>query len=142
VPIGSVELANQVSSMYVEGSGGQMCQVQIKRKKQESESNLRKNGSLAEQRAYMYKLDSHFVLVLNADYQPLSDLPLRLWSWQETIKSLFTGKVQGVDIYPDDEVQAANIDVPLPSAIALTEYLPQPHQTPALTRRNVYLRDR
>lgn len=141
MPVSSDELANHVSSIYVEGSGGKMRQVEVKRKRQESESNLHINGSLAEQRAYMSKLDSHPALVLNADYQPLSVLPLSLWSWQETIKSLFTGKVQVVDIYPDIEVRAVNIDVPLPSVIALTEYVPQPHQTPAFTRRNVYLRD-
>jgi 5-methylcytosine-specific restriction endonuclease McrA len=141
VPVSGDELANHVSSMYIDGSGGKMRQVEIKRKRQESESDLRINGSLAEQRAYVYKLDSHPALVLNADYQPLSVLPLSLWSWQETIKSLFTGKVQVVDIYPDVEVRAVNIDVPLPSVIALTEYVPQPHQTPAFTRRNVYLRD-
>lgn len=140
-PVDSDELANHVSSMYVEGSGGKMRQIEIKRKRQESGSNLNMNGSLAEQRAYIYKLDSHPALVLNADYQPLSVLPLSLWSWQETIKSLFTGKVQVVDVYPDIEVRAVTIDVPLPSVIALTDYVPQPHQTPAFTRRNVYLRD-
>ena len=28
-------------------------------------------------------------LVLNADYRPLSYYPLSLWSWQDTIKSVF-----------------------------------------------------
>lgn len=38
-------------------------------------------------------------------------------------------------------VRAVNMDVPLPSVIALTEYVAQPHTTPAFTRRNVFLRD-
>ena len=73
--------------------------------------------------------------------QPLSVLPLSIWSWQETVKSLFSGKVAVVDVYPDMSVRAVNVDVPLPSVVALTEFVPQPHQAPAFTRRNVYLRD-
>jgi 5-methylcytosine-specific restriction endonuclease McrA len=38
-------------------------------------------------------------------------------------------------------VRAVNMDLPLPSVIALTEYVAQPHTTPAFTRRNVFLRD-
>ena len=32
-------------------------------------------------------------LVLNADYRPLSYYPLSLWSWQDTIKSVFLDRV-------------------------------------------------
>ena len=46
-----------------------------------------------------------------------------------------------VDVYPEMTVRAVNMDVPLPSVIALTEYVAQPHTTPAFTRRNVFLRD-
>ena len=35
-------------------------------------------------------------LVLNADFRPLSYFPLSLWSWQETIKAVFLGRVQVV----------------------------------------------
>ena len=44
-------------------------------------------------------------------------------------------------MYPDLNIRAVNMDVPLPSVIALTEYIKQPNQSPAFTRRNVYLRD-
>jgi 5-methylcytosine-specific restriction endonuclease McrA len=64
-----------------------------------------------------------------------------LWSWQETVKALFSGKVTVVDVYPGITIRAVNMDVPLPSVIALTEYVPQPNQKPAFTRRNVFLRD-
>jgi Restriction endonuclease len=73
--------------------------------------------------------------------QPLSVLPLSIWPWQETIKSLFSGKVTVVDVYPELTVRAVNMNVPLPSVIALTEYVKQPNQAPAFTRRNVFLRD-
>ena len=74
--------------------------------------------------------------------QPLSILPLSLWPWQETIKSLFSGKVVVVDVYPDIFINAVNMRVPLPSVIALTDFVAQqPNQKPAFTRRNVFLRD-
>ena len=38
-------------------------------------------------------------LVLNADYRPLSYYPLSLWSWQETIKAVFLGRVDVVSTY-------------------------------------------
>lgn len=68
-------------------------------------------------------------------------LPLSIWPWQETIKALFSGKVSVVDVYPELTVRAVNMDVPLPSVIALTDYVKQPNQVPAFTRRNVFLRD-
>ena len=90
-----------------------------------------------------HKLDRHPTLVLNADYQPVSHLPLSLWHWQEAVKSVFTGKVHVVDVYPDVTIRAANLEIPLPSVIALTEYVPpiQSQQKPAFTKRNVFLRD-
>lgn len=30
-------------------------------------------------------------LVLNADYTPLSYMPLSLWSWQDSVKAIFRG---------------------------------------------------
>ena len=51
------------------------------------------------------------------------------------------GKVVVVDVYPDITVRASNIEVPLPSIIALTDYVPQKNHKPAFTRRNVFLRD-
>lgn len=68
-------------------------------------------------------------------------LPLSLWSWQDTVKALFSGKVTVVETYTDINIRAVNMDVPLPSVIALTEYVSQPKQRPAFTRRNVFLRD-
>ena len=38
-------------------------------------------------------------LVLNADYRPLSYYPLSLWSWQDSIKSVFLGRVTIVNNY-------------------------------------------
>ena len=38
-------------------------------------------------------------LVLNADYRPLSYYPLSLWSWQDSIKSVFLNRVSIVSYY-------------------------------------------
>ena len=37
--------------------------------------------------------DASPALVLNADFRPLSYFPLSVWSWQETIKAVFLGRV-------------------------------------------------
>jgi len=104
-----------------------------------------------QQSKHLKHLDQHLVLVLNADYQPLSHAPLSLWSWQDAIKALFSGKVTVVDTYhPNVLIRAVNINVPLPSVIAFRDYSPRQlykdkakkqHRRPPFTRRNVYLRD-
>lgn len=71
----------------------------------------------------------------------MSFLPLSLWHWQEAVKAIFSGKVTVVDVYEDVTIRAANLEIPLPSVIALNEYVPKYHQTPAFTKRNVFLRD-
>jgi len=86
-------------------------------------------------------LDDHRTLVLNADYKPMSYLPLSMWHWQETVKSVVGRKVTVVDTYPDIYVRAANLKIPLPSVIALNDYIPKHNSIPAFTRRNIYLRD-
>lgn len=146
--ISEEELANHVSSMYIHGPGGIFNNMVKKRERREK---IRNNGDDShhganqvldqEYEEFLRKLDRHPALVLNADYQPLSVLPLSIWPWQETIKALFSGKVSVVDVYPELTVRAVNMDVPLPSVIALTDYVKQPNQVPAFTRRNVFLRD-
>jgi 5-methylcytosine-specific restriction endonuclease McrA len=80
-------------------------------------------------------------LVLNADYQPLSFTPLSLWSWQEAVKAVFRGKVTVVDVYENVVVRGVSLEIPLPSVIALNEYVSNHKSIPAFTKRNVYLRD-
>eukprot|EP00551_Chaetoceros_affinis_P009534 CAMPEP_0203672448 /NCGR_PEP_ID=MMETSP0090-20130426/8481_1 /ASSEMBLY_ACC=CAM_ASM_001088 /TAXON_ID=426623 /ORGANISM="Chaetoceros affinis, Strain CCMP159" /LENGTH=297 /DNA_ID=CAMNT_0050537767 /DNA_START=497 /DNA_END=1390 /DNA_ORIENTATION=+ len=144
-PLSMDELALHVSNQYVSGAGGIFKQADAKRKRVEAASllNGRADGNEdhKEQVEYLRKLDRHPALVLNADYQPLSVLPLSLWSWQDTVKALFSGKVRVVETYPGISIRAVNMDVPLPSVIALTDFVSQPNQKPAFTRRNVFLRD-
>jgi 5-methylcytosine-specific restriction endonuclease McrA len=68
-------------------------------------------------------------------------LPLSIWSWQDTVKAVLSGKAVVVDMYPGVYVRAVSIEVPVPSVIALREYAPTGKARPAFTRRNVFLRD-
>ena len=86
------------------------------------------------------RLDACPALVLNADYRPLSYFPLSTWSWQETIKAIFLGRVDVVSHY-DRVIRSPAAVHRLPSVVALKQYIPQ-NRRPPFTRFNVFLRDR
>src|SRR6202011_1324886 len=79
------------------------------------------------------------VLVLNADFRPLSYFPLSLWSWQDAIKAVFMDRVSVLSEY-EVEVRSPSVTMRLPSVIALKDYIPSARR-PAFTRFNVFLRD-
>jgi 5-methylcytosine-specific restriction endonuclease McrA len=79
-------------------------------------------------------------LVLNADYRPLSYLPLSLWSWQEAIKAVFLDRVTIISEY-ETEVHSPSFRMKLPSVIALKDFVTVDRR-PAFTRFNVFLRDK
>ena len=80
------------------------------------------------------------VLVLNADFRPLSYYPLSLWSWQDAIKAVFLDRVNIVEHY-DRAVRSPSFEIQLPSVVSLKSFV-QPTTHPAFTRFNVFLRDR
>ena len=79
-------------------------------------------------------------LVLNADYRPLSYYPLSLWSWQDSIKSVYLDRVSIVSNY-DRVIKSPSFSMKLPSVIALKSYV-NPRSNPNFTRFNVFLRDK
>ena len=79
-------------------------------------------------------------LFLKADYTPLSYYPLSLWPWQTAIKAMFLERVDVVAHY-DREVHSPSMALKLPSVIALLQFL-KPSEYPAVTRFNLFLRDR
>ena len=79
-------------------------------------------------------------LVLNADYRPLSYYPLSLWSWQDSIKSVFLERVSIVSYY-DRVISSPSFSMRLPSVIALKSFV-RPLTNPNFTRFNVFLRDK
>ena len=61
-------------------------------------------------------------LVLNADYRPLSYYPLSLWSWQDSVKSVFLDRVTIVNNY-DRIIRSPSFSMKLPSVIALKNFI-------------------
>ena len=78
-------------------------------------------------------------LVLNADFRPLSYIPLSLWCWQDTIKAVCLNRVNIISEY-ESEVHSPSLTMKLPSVISLKKYIMSQRQ-PAFTRFNVFLRD-
>lgn len=79
-------------------------------------------------------------LILNADFRPLSYYPLSVWPWQDAVKAIFRGSVTVISEY-DRTVRSPEIEMKLPSVLALKEYI-TPRRNPAFTRFNVFLRDK
>eukprot|EP00978_Attheya_sp_CCMP212_P030093 scaffold109541_cov50-Attheya_sp.AAC.6 len=141
-PLSEKDLGHHVASQYMTGRGGIFRVTDARRK--HAESTICSDAiepSHQDHQNYLKLLDRKPALVLNADYQPMSHLPLSLWCWQDVVKAVFCGKVTVVDVYPDVYVRAVNIDVQLPSVIALNDYVRKGNEQPAFTRRNVFLRD-
>ena len=88
----------------------------------------------------MNQFENSPVLVLNADYRPLSYFPLSLWSWQDTVKAVFLKRVNVLSEY-EHKIRSPSFEMRLPSVIALKEFVLQSRR-PAFTRFNVFLRDR
>src|ERR1700758_3519106 len=80
------------------------------------------------------------VLVLNADFRPLSYYPLSLWSWQDAINEGFVERVDIVANY-NPAVGGPSLEMKLPSVVSLKTFV-KPSTHPAFTRFNVFLRDR
>ena len=75
--------------------------------------------------------------MLNADYTPLSFVPLSLWSWQDTVSAVFRDIVTVVSEY-DVEVSSPSITMQLPSVIVLKKYVGRTGKgVPCFTRRNL-----
>lgn len=79
-------------------------------------------------------------LVLNADAQPLSVMPLTTLSWEDAITQWYKGDVEILEYYDDWEVHSPSITVTLPAVVMLREYKPITRNV-KFSRYNVFLRD-
>jgi 5-methylcytosine-specific restriction endonuclease McrA len=79
-------------------------------------------------------------LVLNADAQPVSLLPLSTVDWQEAIRYIVLDKVSVMSWYDDWIVRSANWSTRVPAVIMLKDYQ-KPKQIVRMSKRNVFLRD-
>jgi 5-methylcytosine-specific restriction endonuclease McrA len=80
-------------------------------------------------------------LVLNADAQPVSLLPLSIVDWQEAIRYLVLDKVTVMSWHEDWIVRSANWSTQVPAVIMLKDYQKPKHHV-RLNKRNLFLRDR
>ena len=84
-------------------------------------------------------LNKHAALVLNADYRPLSYLPLSVWPWQDAIKAKFLDRVDVIAEY-EEKVHSPSESIKIPSVVVLRDYV-RPSRSTAFTRFNLFLRD-
>jgi 5-methylcytosine-specific restriction endonuclease McrA len=98
----------------------------------DADGNLRASGQLA----HLVQPMQTPVLVLNASYEPINICGARR-ALVLVLKGVAkTEEEQGATLH------AARVRMPLPSVIRLLEYRRIPHQTRALSRKNILLRDR
>jgi 5-methylcytosine-specific restriction endonuclease McrA len=79
-------------------------------------------------------------LLLNADAQPVSLLPLSVIDWQEAIRYMVLDKVSVMEWHEDWVVRSENWSTRVPAVIMLKEYQ-KPKHTMRMSKRNVFLRD-
>jgi 5-methylcytosine-specific restriction endonuclease McrA len=84
-------------------------------------------------------MDNPPVLVLNADYRPLSWYPLSICTWQDAVKAIFLGRVDVIESY-DRQVHSPSVSLFVPCVIVLKRFVAPPTHPP-FTRRNLLLRD-
>lgn len=76
------------------------------------------------------------ILVLNADYVPLSVTSLR-----KGFKLTFKGKAEVIESKPDSLIRTAKFTMNEPSVIRLLSYVVLPYRKITLTRQNIFKRD-
>jgi 5-methylcytosine-specific restriction endonuclease McrA len=79
-------------------------------------------------------------LLLNADMQPVSLLPLSVVEWQEAIRYMVLDKVKVLEWHEDWIVHSARWQTRVPAVIMLNQYQ-KPKHTMRLSKRNIFLRD-
>ena len=80
------------------------------------------------------------VLVLNADAQPVSYLPLSAVQWKEAVTYMWLDKCNVLEWYDDWIVHSANWETRVPAVIMLKEMMRR-RRTPRFSKTNLYLRD-
>lgn len=80
------------------------------------------------------------VLVLNADAQPVSYLPLSAVQWKEAITYMYLDKCMVLEWYDDWIVSSPSWETKVPAVIMLKEMMKR-RRTPRFSKTNLYLRD-
>jgi 5-methylcytosine-specific restriction endonuclease McrA len=84
---------------------------------------------------------SHSTLILNADAQPVSLVPISSATWQESIKLVFVDRADVLAEYADWQVHSPSTTMNVPAVIILRDYI-KVRRTVKFSKENIYLRDR
>ena len=79
-------------------------------------------------------------LLLNADYKPISILPLSVVSWQHAIKLYFLGRVEILETYPNELIRSEHLIMETPSVCITKEYFNYKKNI-KFSKSNIFLRD-
>tara|TARA_B100000902_G_C27180580_1_gene848716 strand:+ start:228 stop:758 length:531 start_codon:yes stop_codon:yes gene_type:complete len=79
-------------------------------------------------------------LVLNADAQPVSFLPLSIVQWKEAIMYMYHDKCTVLEWYDDWMVRSVSWETRVPAVIMLKDYLRRTKKV-RFSRHNMHLRD-
>lgn len=79
-------------------------------------------------------------LVLNADFRPLSFLPLSTIPWQQAIKLSYLGRVSIIEYYEDWSVHSQHEEFRVPAIVVTKEFMKYKKGV-RFSRRSLYLRD-
>jgi len=79
-------------------------------------------------------------LVLNADYTPLSVIPISAISWKDAIKISFLGHAKPLEFYENWRVHSPSTSLDVPSVIISERYIKKKHGV-RFSRFNLLLRD-
>lgn len=81
------------------------------------------------------------VLLLNADAQPVSYLPLSVVQWKEAIKYMYHDKCDVLEWYDDWLVRSPTWETKVPAVIMMRDFIHQKSDV-RFSKGNVYLRDK
>jgi len=79
-------------------------------------------------------------LVLNADYNPLSIIPISSISWKDAIKISFLGHAKPVEFYDNWMVHSPSTSMPVPAVIISSVFIKKKHGV-RFSRTNLLIRD-
>jgi len=80
------------------------------------------------------------VLILNADAQPVSYLPLSVIEWKEAIRYMYHDKCDVLEWYDDWMVRSMSWETKVPAVIILRDFVRQKADV-RFSKSNLYLRD-
>ena len=79
-------------------------------------------------------------LILNADYQPISFVPLSAVGWQQAVKLHWLDRVYVLHTYDDKQIHSPSTTIQMPAVCATKKFYKIPQEA-KFSRNNLFLRD-